>query len=119
MIPPDTAQEMVQLCRDIPKHPSKMLKRLAPKDAPLYRTLSKNGHQHAVKSQLVREGRDPREDRLRQLVKGCGISFSHLTLNGPNMVAAKHTEGKNAGEFSHVYAVIFFSKGHHYDTSCR
>ena len=50
----------------------------------------------------MREGRDPREDRLRQLVKGCGISFSHLTLNGPNLVAAPHRDGKNAGEYSHI-----------------
>ena len=55
-----------------------------------------------MKSQLVREGRDPREDRLRQLVKKCGISFSHLTLNGPNLVCAPHREGKNAGEFSQI-----------------
>ena len=98
---------MVQLCRAIPKHPSKMLKRLAPKDAPRYRTVSRNGHhlcflQQAVPSQLVRVGRDPREDRLRQLVKKCGISFSHLTLNGPNMIAAPHRDGKNAGDESHI-----------------
>ena len=77
-VSPEVAAEMVQLCRAIPKHPSKMLKRLASKDAELHRTVSKNGHhidflKHAVASQLVREGRDRRECRLHALVKGCAI----------------------------------------------
>ena len=87
MIPHDIAQEMLQLCREIPKHPSKMLKRLAPKEAPRYRTTSKNGNQlvflqQAVKSQLVREVRDPREDRLRQLVKKYTLKETMLFVDG-------------------------------------
>ena len=106
-VSPEVAAEMVQLCRAIPKHPSKMLRRLASKDAELHKTVSKNGHhiaflKHAVPSQLVREGRDPRECRLHALVKGCGISYTHLQLNGPSLVCAPHRDGKNASELSHI-----------------
>ena len=62
----------------------------------------------------MREGRDPREDRLRQLVKKCCISFSHLTLNGPNLVVAPHRDGKNAGEFSHICFLCDFDGGELY-----
>ena len=106
-VPPEVAAEMLQLCRAIPKHPSKTLKRLAASDAPRHRSVTKNCNQavflkHALPSQRVVEGRDRREDRLHELVKTCGILFDHLQLSGPNLVCAPHRDGKNSSSLSYI-----------------
>ena len=105
-IPNDVAHEMLQLCQSIPKHHSKILKRLAPKEAALHTSVSTKGHKsvflkQGVPSQRVLPGR-LLEDRLIELVKGCGISFDHLQLNGPDLVCEKHRDGKNSSSLSHI-----------------
>ena len=96
---PETASEMLELCRSIPKLKNRMLKRLAGPDAPRDTYTTKGGYTAQflctpVASMSV-TGRNEKERRLMELVRSQGIEFENLQLNGPKLVCARHRDKKN------------------------
>ena len=99
------AAEMLTLCQTLKRQaPSKILRRLAPPDAPTRTFFSRSGGKSVfldkgVPSQRLIEGRSEKEDRLLQLVRETvppGASYDHVQLNGPDLCCAPHTDGRNS-----------------------
>ena len=105
MIPPLVAAEMLALCQTLKRQaPSKILRRLAPPDAPTKTFFSRSGGKSVfldkgVPSQRLIEGRSEKEDRLLHLVRETvppGASYDHVQLNGPDLKCEKHVDGRNS-----------------------
>ena len=99
MVPDQTASEMLELCKSIPKLKNRMLKRLAGPEAPRDTYTTKGGYTaqflcEPLASMSVK-GRNSLERRLMELVREQGIEFESLQLNGPNLVCARHLDKKN------------------------
>ena len=103
----EEAQEMLELCRTIPKLKNRMLKRLAGPTAPRDKYVTKGGYKAEFLKTPVASmrvtGRNKKEQRLLEIVKAQGITFSAMQLNGPNLVAAKHKDKNNCALSTIMY----------------